>query len=363
MNRQIKYICALFFGSLCAIVSADLLQLPDGFKLTVLTNNVPNARQMAESPSGILYVGTRDAGKVYAVIAAGDGSVPQVIVVDEGLTMPSGLALLNGDLYVGALNRILRYDDIENNFHKNPKPSVITDRLPDKRHHGWKYLSIGPDGYLYVPVGAPCNICFSDDERFASILRMDPSNGTTTVFAHGVRNSVGMSWHPITKQLWFSDNGGDMLGDDLPPEEINQVNQSGDHFGYPFIHAGAMKDPRLGHEYNASDFTSPEIKIQAHSAPLGLVFYDGNQFPRRYQNALFIAEHGSWNRSSKVGYQVSVVLANQNTAMPFISGWLQDEKVFGRPSDLIVSSDGSLLIADDLAGSIYKVSYSLKKDE
>ena len=272
MNRQIKYICALFFGSLCAIVSADLLQLPDGFKLTVLTNNVPNARQMAESPSGILYVGTRDARKVYAVIAAGDGSAPQVIVVDEGLIMPSGLALLNGDLYVGALNRILRYDDIENNFHKNPKPSVITDRLPDKRHHGWKYLSIGPDGYLYVPVGAPCNICFSDDERFASILRMDPSNGTTTVFAHGVRNSVGMSWHPITKQLWFSDNGGDMLGDDLPPEEINQVNQSGDHFGYPFIHAGAMKDPRLGHEYNASDFTSPEIKIQAHSAPLGLVF-------------------------------------------------------------------------------------------
>jgi glucose/arabinose dehydrogenase len=154
-----------------------------------------------------------------------------------------------------------------------------------------------------------------------------------------------------------------MLGDDLPPEEINQVNQSGDHFGYPFIHAGVMKDPRLGHEYNASDFTSPEIKIQAHSAPLGLVFYDGNQFPDRFQNALFIAEHGSWNRSSKVGYQVSVVMANQNTAIPFISGWLQDEKVFGRPSDLIVSFDGSLLLADDLSGSIYKVSYSSKKDE
>ena len=360
MNQPIKCICALTFSFLSAIVSADLLQLPDGFKLTVLTNKVPNARQMVESPSGILYVGSRHAGKVYAVVPADDASEPQVIVVAEELTMPSGLALLNGDLYVGSLNRILRYNDIENNFHSNPEPSVVTDRLPDKQHHGWKYLSIGPDGYLYVPVGAPCNICLSDDERFASILRMDPANGTTSVYAQGVRNSVGMSWHPVTKRLWFSDNGGDMLGDDLPPEEINLVRQSGDHFGYPFIHAGVMNDPRLGQGFDASDFVSPEIKIQAHSAPLGLAFYNGKQFPRRFQNALFIAEHGSWNRSSKVGYQVSVVMADQRTAAPFITGWLQEEKVSGRPSDLIISSDGSLLIADDFAGSIYKVSYSLK---
>ena len=359
MNVKTTHINALFFSIFSFASTLVSAEVPEGFKLTVLTDNVPNARQMAESPSGIIFVGSRRAGKVYAVLPGTDDTEPLVITVDENLIMPSGLALLEGDLYVASLNRILRYDDIESEFRKNPRPFVVTNNLPDKQHHGWKYLSVGPDGYLYIPVGAPCNICLSEDERFASILRMDPDTGTTTVYAHGVRNSVGMSWHPQTKQLWFSDNGRDMLGDDIPAEEINRVTQSGNHFGYPFIHAGTVKDPALGQGHNLNDFVAPEIKIQAHSAPLGLAFYDSNQFPPNFQNALFVAEHGSWNRSSKVGYQVSVVMNGHDIAVPFLSIWLKDGKVSGRPSDVLISSDGSLLIADDLAGRIYKVSYSL----
>ena len=328
------------------------------FRLSVLTDEVPGARQMAETESGLLLVGSLRPGKLYAVLPDAEGKA-EVVTFARGLSVPSGLALIGEDLYVGALDRVLRYRAIEKTYRDNPQPETVTDSLPDKRHHGWKYLSVGPDGFLYVPVGAPCNICESDDPRFASILRMDLMTGKTTIYAAGVRNSVGMAWHPDTGELWFSDNGRDMLGDDVPAEEINRVTRAGDHYGYPHIHAGDIPDPQFGKGRNPADYVLPEIRIQAHSAALGLDFYTGTQFPESYRNALFIAEHGSWNRSSKVGYRVSVVRfgAAGPVYEPFLDMWLKDDEVSGRPNDVLVSRDGSLLISDDKVGAIYRVTY------
>lgn len=335
--------------------------LPPGFSLSVVTDDVPSARQMALADSGTLFVGSMRTGKVYAVMLD-DGwpEEPAVVVVDEGLTMPSGLLLHDGDLYVAALNRVLRYPDIETNFRAKPEPQLVTDALPDKRHHGWKSISVGPDGHLYVPVGAPCNICLSEDPRFASILRMDPNTGETTVYANGVRNSVGMAWHPRSGELWFSDNGRDMLGDDVPPEEINRVTTPGAHYGYPHIHGAAIPDPRFGDGHDPADYVAPEFEIQAHAAALGMAFYTGAMFPPEYAGALFIAEHGSWNRSAKVGYRVSVLRFEESgfEYAPFVDVWLDGQKSTGRPNDVLVAADGSLLISDDQRGRIYRVAYA-----
>ena len=327
-----------------------------GFSITVYTDKVPNARQMAETESGILFVGTRRAGRLYAVIPSPDGS-PEVVTFATGLTMPSGLALLGDDLYVAALDRVLRYREIETNFRQSPKPEIVTDALPDKYHHGWKYLSVGPDGYLYVPVGAPCNVCDESDERFASILRMDPRTGETTVYAHGVRNSVGMAWHPETNQLWFTDNGRDMMGDDIPPEEVNRVTEPGAHYGFPYIHGTAIRDPEFGKDHDPRDYVPPEVEIQAHAAAIGMDFYTGDEFGPDYKNAMFIAEHGSWNRSSKVGYRVSVVqfVDDKPVYSPFVDVWLEGQRATGRPADVLAAGDGSLLVSDDQGGRIYRV--------
>lgn len=340
---------------LCSVCYA----LPDGFELSVFTDDVPNARQMAETESGVVFVGTRRLGKLYAVVPPVDGSSePEVVTFDTDLTMPSGLVLIGEDLYVGALNRILKYANIESTFRSNPQPDLITDKLPNDFHHGWKSLSAGPDGFLYVPVGAPCNICLSVDERYASILRMNPNTGETSVYAHGVRNSVGMAWHPTTGKLWFSDNGRDWLGDDSPPEEINVVEKPGSHFGYPFIHGDDIYDPEFGEDAaDISTYIKPIVNIQAHVAALGVDFYTHDRFPARYRNALFIAEHGSWNRSSRVGYKVSVVTFDNDTPTydSFVDVWLDGESVSGRPSDVLVTRDGRLLISDDMGGRIYQV--------
>ena len=331
------------------------------FKLDVVTDEVPSARQMAEAPSGVLFVGSFRAGRVYAVVPA-EGE-PEVVTVAEGLTLPSGVALKGGDLYVAALDRVLRYPNIEATYRDRPAAEIITDKLPDETHHGWKYLSVGPDGYLYVPVGAPCNICESADPRFASILRMDPKTGETTVYAAGVRNSVGMAWHPETGELWFSDNGRDWLGDDLPPEEINRVRTAGAHYGYPYIHGEDIADPEFGEGHEAGDYIAPEVAIQAHSAALGIAFYTGNQFPAEWRHALFVAEHGSWNRSAKVGYRVSVVRFDGGMPRyaPFLDVWLEDERASARPNDVLVARDGTLLISDDLGGRIFRVTHRLER--
>ena len=324
-----------------------------GFSLSVVTDRVPNARQMAETDSGLLLVGSRSAGNLYAVTLA-PGREAEVMTFASGLTVPSGIALIGDDLYVGALNRVLRYRDIERTFRGRPQPEVVTDTLPQE-HHGWKYLSLGPDGYLYVPVGAPCNICQREEEVFATILRMHPDTGERSIYAHGVRNSVGMDWHPETGRLWFTDNGRDWMGDDLPPEEVNVVEEAGAHYGFPHIHGTDIRDPQFGANHDPADYVAPVYEIQAHSAALGMAFYDGNRFPAAYAGALFIAEHGSWNRSSKVGYRVSVVRAGETAAEPFVDVWLDGQVRTGRPADVLVARDGTLLISDDYGGRIYRV--------
>ncbi len=379
ISRSATYAIGVSIGLLAvtntaAAAAPDIskLALPPGFNIEVITSAVPNARQMALSERGVLYVGSRRAGNVYAITgweaeASGQAQI-NVRVIASGLTMPSGLAYQNGSLYVGALNKILRYDNIDDRLDIPGEPVLVTDALPDEKHHGWKYLGFGPDNALYVPVGAPCNICKSKDARFASILRMNPETGATTLYAEGVRNTVGLAWHPDSKALYFTDNGRDMLGEDVPAEEINRVTEPGSHFGYPYIHAGDISDPRFGKGQNSEDFEPPLLKIQAHSAALGIAFYGsenytGSQpstaFPKNYKNALFIAEHGSWNRKEKVGYRVSVMFETPSGPQyaPFITGWLEDQANWGRPNDVLITPKGALLISDDQTGSIYRVSY------
>ena len=360
MRTEYLVLC-LFLISSANLAFTESVSIVDddgeAFELTTYAT-VPNARQMALTESGILFVGSRlRRSTIHAVDPA---NPDEPIVVDTGLMMPSGLALLDGDLYVAAHNRILKYENIEEHYRDSPEPAIISDDLPNAWHHGWKYLSIGPEKFLYFNVGAPCNICLREEEIFATIVKMDPESGDSEVYAHGVRNSVGSAWHPITKKLWFSDNGGDYLGDDIPPEEINVVDDPGSHYGYPFIHGDDYEDPTFG-ERQPEDFeyVKPVVKIQAHSAALGIAFYTGNQFPEKYKNALFIAECGSWNRTSKVGYRVSVVLFENDkpTYKPFIDIWLDGDEYSGRPNDVLVANDGSLLIADDFAGKIYQVKY------
>lgn len=354
------FFCRTVFTLILAFAAGSCLAVPEGFQLDVLTDKVPTARQMAEAENGVLFVGSLGAGKVYAVEpVTSDGDKPNVVEVVEGLRMPSGLALYKGDLYIAALNQIVRIDNAVETYRQSPKPQVVVDDLPRDRHHGWKYLSVGPDEHLYFNVGAPCNICKRDEEIYASIVRLNPNNGERSVYAHGVRNSVGLAWHPEDGQLWFSDNGGDMMGDDIPAEEINVVTEPGQHFGYPHVHQGDLLDRRFGEGYQIDQFVPPVVKIQAHSAAIGIDFYTGTKFPEKYANALFIAEHGSWNRTEKVGYRVSVVLfaTGEPSYEPFIDIWLDGRVFSGRPADVLATKDGNLLISDDYRGRIYKVTY------
>jgi glucose/arabinose dehydrogenase len=350
-----------------ADVQLDKLTLPEGFSIDVWAAEVPNARSLAVSESGIVFVGNRQEKNVYALVDEnGDGKADSKYVLANDLRMPNGVAVKDGDLYVAEVSRILRFKDIENNLTK-PSYEVVYDGYPDEAHHGWKFIAFGPDGLLYIPVGAPCNICVSEDPIFASITRLDVSKtgAKPEIYAHGVRNSVGMTWHPETKELWFTDNGRDMLGDDTPDCELNKATSLGQHFGYPYWHAGSIKDPEVGSEgKEAAFYTAPEAKLGAHTAPLGLRFYTGDQFPASYKNQLFIAKHGSWNRSKKSGYEV--ILARLDAAGKvsgqevMVSGWLDQatQEAWGRPVDVQQLADGSLLISDDVANCIYRLSYT-----
>jgi len=268
---------------------------------------------------------------------------------------------VHGDaLYVSAVDRVLRFDDIEDRLTSPPKPVVVTDRLPKDRHHGWKFIAFGPDGKLYVPVGAPCNICEPDANRYANIMRMNPDGSGLETFARGVRNSVGFDWDPRTHELWFTDNGRDWLGDDSPPDELNHAPKAGMHFGFPYCHGGTISDPEFGRRRPCADFTPPAQNLGPHVAALGMRFYTGTQFPEAYRNQILIAEHGSWNRSKKIGYRVSLVRMENGKGVayePFATGWLQGETPWGRPADVLVMPDGSLLVSDDYAGAIYRITH------
>lgn len=337
--------------------------LPPGFSIEVYAE-VDNARSLAMSSEGTLFVGNRDGDKVYAVRDTdGDFKADKRWVVASGLNMPNGVAVKDGDLYVAEVSRISKYSNIETSLGKVLTPIVIKDDYPTETHHGWKYIAFGPDGRLYVPVGAPCNICKSENEVYASITSINKDGSDLKIEAKGIRNTVGFTWHPLSQELWFTDNGRDMLGDDIPPCELNRASQSGLHFGYPYCHGDMISDPEFGSQEPCSKFTKPAQNLGAHVAPLGVKFYTGNSFPAEYKNQAFIAEHGSWNRSAKSGYKVSLVRLQNNSLATsyetFASGWLDDatQKAWGRPVDVLVLTDGSMLVSDDQAGVVYRISY------
>ncbi|WP_415767998.1 PQQ-dependent sugar dehydrogenase [Paraburkholderia sp. J69-1] len=331
----------------------------------MLSDDVPAAREMTLSPHGILYVGSMD-GRVYA-LELRDGKLVKRHVVASGLTMPVGVAWRDGALYASAISSILRLDAIDTHLDDPPKPALVTDQLPSERHHGWKFIAFGPDGKLYVPQGAPCNVCLpaSDPQRthFAMIGRIDPDGSHYETIARGVRNTVGFAWHPQTHELWFTDNGRDMLGDDIPDDKLNRLAHPGEDFGFPYCHGGNVSDPEFGRDHPCSSFTPPVARLGAHVAALGMRFYTGAMFPAAYRNSILIAEHGSWNRSRKSGYRVVRISADTDGAHAhqevFAEGWLNpDDTQWGRPADVLPLPDGSLLISDDYAGAIYRVTYA-----
>jgi len=337
------------------------LTLPTSFNISIYADEVPGARSMTLSPTGILFVGTRGEGKVYAIVDTNkDFKADKIFTIAEDLNMPNGVAFKNGSLFVAEVDRILRYNNIENKLSDPPNPTILFDKFPDKTHHGWKFIRFGPDGKLYVPVGAPCNICLSNDKIFATITRMNIDGSNFEIFANGIRNSVGFDWNPITNELWFTDNGRDMLGDDIPPDELNRAPVKGLHFGYPFFHGNNISDPEYGQGKNSNDYITPVQELGPHVASLGMRFYTGNMFPAEYKNQIFIAEHGSWNRSEKIGYRITVVKLVDNKPVsytPFVTGWLQGNTVKGRPVDLQIMPDGSMLVSDDYSDVIYRISY------
>lgn len=345
----------------CAAPPVGELVVPPGFRVDVLTDAVPTAREMAWSPRGILYVGSRE-GRVHAFVMQ-EGRITARYVIASGLDMPVGVAYRDGALYVSAVSRILRLDHVDDRLARPPAPAVVTDALPAEHHHGWKFIAFGPDGKLYVPTGAPCNVCLADRSRYAIIARMNADGSGREVFARGVRNTVGFAWHPDSGELWFTDNGRDLMGDDVPDDKLNRAPRAGLDFGFPYCHGGDTPDPEFGSANVCRRYVPPVLKLGAHVAALGMRFYTGPMFPASFRNNIFIAEHGSWNRSAKVGYRVmrAVVSADGSRARqtPFITGWLRaDGTVWGRPADVLPLPDGSLLVSDDHAGAIYRVTYA-----
>jgi len=341
------------------------ITLPPGFAIHLYAENVPNARSMTMSPNGTIFVGTRTAGNLYAIVDHDNNFVAdEVITLAEGMNSPNGVAFWDGSLYVAEINRILRYDGIEADLHNPPKAVVVTDMYPTNGTHGWKFIRFGPDDKLYIPVGAPCNVCDVEDSGFGTITRIDPSadqvDETIEFVVQGMRNTVGFDWDPQTGELWFTDNGRDNLGDNLPPDELNHVTEQNEHFGFPYCHGGTVVETEMEHSRTCDEFTPPAMPLGPHVAALGMRFYTGKMFPKAYHNQIIIAEHGSWNRTTPIGYRLSLVRVEQNEAISyetFADGWMVDGEAWGRPADVMVMPDGSLLVSDDTAGAIYRIYY------
>lgn len=340
------------------------ITLPPGFHITVFAADVPNARSLALGDKGTVFVGNRKGDKVYALVDEDmDGRSDNKYVIAEGMNMPNGVAFRNGSLYIAEVNKVWRIDNIENSLAKPGQKVLISDNFPSDGSHGWKYIAFGPDGKLYVPVGAPCNICDkrATDARYASITRMNADGTGFEVFAHGIRNTVGFAWHPQTGELWFTENGRDMMGDDIPGDELNHAPAAGMDFGYPYCHAGDIPDPDFGAGHDCKNYVPPVQKLAPHTAALGMKFYTGDMFPPDYKNQVFIAEHGSWNRSEPIGYRITLVKLQGNKALsyePFAEGWLKNGEYTGRPVDILQMPDGALLVSDDYANKVYRITYS-----
>ena len=336
------------------------IKLPPGFKIEIYFDGLPDARSITLGDKGTLFVGTRHEGKVYAVVDTdGDNKPDKKYIIAEKKRFPNGVAFRNGSLYVSQITNISRYDNIEDRLDNPPKPEVIYNGFPNDKRHGWKFIRFGPDGKLYVPVGAPGNLVLRKEPIFASLTRMNPDGSDFEIFASGIRNTVGFDWLPETKELWFTENGADNLGDDFPPDELNCAPKAGLHFGYPYFHA-TEPDRKYGKGRKYEDYTPPAMQLGPHVAALGMSFYTGDMFPEEYKNRIFIAEHGSWNRTEPIGYRVTQVVFKDGKPVkyePFAEGWLGEGRAWGRPVDVLVMPDGALLVSDDWNGVIYRISY------
>lgn len=374
-----KYLSFLLFAAVAASCSPknkaleqkddpqlSKLKVPEGFKISFFAHDVDNARSLALGENGTVFVGNRKGKNVYALVDADkDGVAEKKYTVASGLNTPNGVAFHNGSLYIAEISKVWRIDNIESTLENPAKPVLVSDSFPTEEQHGWKYIAFGPDGKLYVPVGAPCNICNDNekDKRFASIMRMNADGSDLEVYAHGIRNSVGFDWNPNTKELWFTENGRDMLGDDIPPDELNIATKKGENFGYPYCHAGEILDPEFGKGKNCADYKAPARTLTPHGAALGMKFNTGTMFPDKYKNQVFIAEHGSWNRSKPIGYRVMMATVEGGQVKnyePFIDGWLNQGEAWGRPVDILFLKDGSMLVSDDHANAVYRVTYAGK---
>ncbi len=328
------------------------LTLPPGFKISVWAK-VPQARSLAQAPDGRIFVGSRGAGQVY-VIDKG-----KVQIFAENLNSPNGVAYKDGKLYVAEISRILEFNAKPTTPIKSKPLRELPQKFPSDAHHGWKFIRFGPDGKLYVPVGANCNVCDPGSE-YARIYKIDVQSNSKEEVAQGVRNTVGFDFHPTTGELWFTDNGRDLVADDLPADELNRLSKIGANFGFPFCFGNSFLDPQFGKTKTCADSVPPAVELRAHVAPLGMRFYGGKMFPKEFQNNIILAEHGSWNRTIPQGYRLTFVKLNGSKVEkvePFIEGWLQNQSPWGRPVDVEALGDGSLLVSDDFAGVIYRITY------
>jgi glucose/arabinose dehydrogenase len=336
-----------------------LLKLPRGFRAEVFVSGVPDARSLRVGDKGTVFISNRNRDKVYAVVEQGGKREAKVIA--SGLDRPNGLAFHDGTLYIAEGTKVSKLEGIEDKLDRPGEPVVIYSDLPDHRAHGWKFMAVGPDNKLYINVGAPCNICEPPDAN-GQIRRINLDGSGAETYVRGVRNSVGFDWHPVTRELYFTDNGRDWLSEELPNDELNRVTRMGEHFGYPYCHQGDVPDNEFGWGRSCSDYVPPVAKLGPHAAALGMRFYTGTMFPAQYRGAIFIARHGSWNKTVKIGGDIYVVYLNRDGTVraqePFMTGFLQDNSYSGRPVDVQMMKDGSLLVSDDYAGAVYRISYS-----
>src|SRR5712691_1755627 len=335
------------------------LKLPKGFKVEVFVSGVPNARSLRLGDKGTVFVSNRILDKVYAVVEK-DGK-REAKVIASGMDRPNGLAFHGGTLYIAEGTKVSKLEKIEDKLDNPGKPVVIYDQFPNHQSHGWKFMALGPDNKLYINVGAPCNICMPPETN-GQIRRINLDGSGSETYVRGVRNSVGFDFHPVTKELYFTDNGRDWLSEELPNDELNRVTRTGQHFGFPYCHQGDVPDNELGWGRSCSEFEPPVAKLGPHAAALGMRFYTGTMFPAQYRGAIFIARHGSWNKTVKIGGDIYVVYLNRDGSVraqeSFMTGFLQDNNYVGRPVDLQMMRDGSLLVSDDYAGAVYRISYA-----
>jgi glucose/arabinose dehydrogenase len=335
------------------------LKLPKNFNIEVYASEMVNARSLRISDKGTVFVSTRLSDTIYAV--TNKNGKREVKPLVTGLYRPNGIALHNGTLYIAELNKISKIDNVEDHLGDASKPTVIYDDLPSDEPHGWKFLTVGPDNKLYFNIGAPCNICMPPPTH-AQIRRINLDGSGVEVVARGIRQVVGMDWHPLLNQLYFTENQRDWLSEDLPQDKLNRLAHPGqDNFGFPYCHQGDIADQQFGWGHSCDEFTKPIALLGPHSAPLGMRFYTGQMFPKEYRNAIFIARHGSWNKSKKIGGDIVVAKLNPDGTVksiePFITGFLEDNNYVGRPVDIELMKDGSMLLSDDWNGAVYRITY------